>query len=91
MPITLMLSKEAESFIREQVASGNALDESDLMEKALRLYQQLKARRDELRSQVQSSIINARNGQSALLDVDGLVEELQNEFVQGSTSTDGAN
>ena len=89
MPITLTLSDEAQSFIREEVESGNAVDESDLMEKALRLYQQLKVRHDELRSDVQSSINEARNGHSTPLDIDGLMEELQNEVAQGSTTSDG--
>lgn len=91
MPITLTLSDEAQSFISEQVASGNVVDESDLMEKAIRLYQDLKARHDELRSDVQKSLDQARNGQSTPLDIGGLIEELRNEIAEGSASTDGTN
>ena len=79
MSMTVQLPAEIEAFVRAEVADGAATDETDFVSKAVQLYREMKERHTELRSHVQHSLDQARNGEVSPLDMDGIIAELREE------------
>jgi len=77
--MTLELPAEIEAFVKAEVAEGAATTESDFVAGALELYRELKARHVDLRSHIQRSLAQARDGEVSPLDMDEIIAELRDE------------
>jgi len=71
---------ELKQFVDQELASGQYEDESALIAEALRVFQELKTRHQELRSDVERSIAQADRGEVTPMDSEATKGEARRRF-----------
>ena len=77
----IVLTREAEELIRQQVASGAYASPSEVIASSLRLFKQKadseRVRLEELRREIQIGLDEAKRGEGAPLDMDAIIAEVE--------------
>jgi len=82
------ISPDLEQYVRAKVASGQFSSPEDFALQAMRLYRELDARHESLKSDVQAAIEESEKDRSEPLDMDSLKGELMEEL-DGDVHQDG--
>ena len=64
---------ELEHFIQQELAAGNFQSETELVNRALEVYRELKLRHDTLRADVERSLAEADRGEATPLDIEEVI------------------
>jgi len=67
---------EIEELVKQELRTGEYADEAALLTNALEVYRELTLRHEELRTKIQNSINQEKQGLIAPLDIDELLNEL---------------
>ena len=70
------LSPSLEQYIQQKVASGQFASPEEFALEAMRVYRELETRHESLKGDVQAALEQAEKGQSQLLDMDVIKQEL---------------
>ncbi len=74
------LSPGLEQYVQEKVASGQFSSPEEFAREAMRLYRDLEARHESLKTDVQAAIEESEAGKSEPLDMDSIKKELMDEL-----------
>jgi Arc/MetJ-type ribon-helix-helix transcriptional regulator len=69
-------------FIQQEVATGSAANEEEVVSRALELYREMKSRHGMLKSEVAQSLAELHRGEVAPLDIVFLKDTLASEFAE---------
>jgi Arc/MetJ-type ribon-helix-helix transcriptional regulator len=85
MSMSVSIPPELQPFIEQELACGPCKSEEELVARALLLYQEMKARHNELRSRAQRSLEQADLGHAAELDIEAVItrgyERMKNQGI----------
>lgn len=73
MSLSVSIPVELQPFIEQELATGPCKSEEELVARALLLYQEVKARHNELRTRVNRSLEQAERGEVAELDIEAVI------------------
>ena len=85
MSMSVSIPPELQPLIEQELATGPCKSEKELVARALLLYQEMKARHNELRSRVQQSLEQADRGEVSELDIEAVIargyERMKNQGI----------
>ncbi len=64
---------ELEQFVQQELATGKYQSETELVNRALEVYRELKLRHDTLRADVETAIAQADRGEAKPLDIEEVI------------------
>ncbi len=74
------LPPDLEAYVEQKIASGQFRSRDELTVEAVRLFRDLEAKRQQLKSDIQAAIDEADRGLCEPLDVEAIKAELNAEF-----------
>ena len=71
---------DIEEYVQQKIASGEFESREQFALEAMRIYRELEARHEQLRTEVQERITQAEQGQVGPLDIGAIKQELVDEL-----------